>query len=121
MIEEARAEAVRVGSAAREEAQQRIAEARAAADDALGDARAVSEGLRKLGDMLGGHSERILRDVSTAHRELAQQLRVASGNASARASGGRAEQNGGNGEPEGDDRPRRGRLEGLEPPSWIDE
>ena len=130
MVEEARAEAVRVGSSAREEAQQRIAAARTAADEALTDARAISEGLRKLGDMLGTHSERILRDVTAAHRNLAAELRVAASNANTdrvgtagSASAPRERQaNGGDEGPARTSRSgERGPLEGLELPSWVDE
>lgn len=120
LVEEATAEAADIGAKAREEAQERIRAARGAADDALADARAVSEGLRKLGDMLGGHSERILRDVTGAHRRLAEELRIASTDAVAGQSsaGGRVEDGGGDG-----GRPREpGRgMPDLELPTWVDE
>ena len=71
-----------------------MADAERAADEALADARAMSAGLRRLGETLSRHAEEILRDVQTGHRRLRSELRVASGGgsaSSAEASPARAE------------------------------
>ena len=81
--------------------------------------------------MLGGHSERILRDVTAAHRALAAELRVAAEQRERRrlaaARGIELTRGGDGGEPVRE-RPRHARLaarprrlDGLEPPAWIDE
>nr|MDP8943781.1 hypothetical protein [Actinomycetota bacterium] len=41
--------------------------------------RAVSSGLRRLGETLEAHAERILLDVTAGHRELSADLRAAVG------------------------------------------
>lgn len=74
--EEAQAEAMKVREAARAEAAERVSAAEAAADEALADARAISSGLRRLGQSLEEYAERILRDVQTGHRRLRADLRV---------------------------------------------
>ena len=78
-VEEARGDARRVEERAREEAEALIEAARRAADEALAEARAVTSGLRRLGQTLEAHAERILADVTAAHRELSADLRVAVG------------------------------------------
>ena len=71
-------EARRTRDESRREAAERVAGAEKAADEALADARAVSGGLRRLGQALEEHAERILRDVQAGHRRLQADLRVAS-------------------------------------------
>jgi cell division septum initiation protein DivIVA len=58
---------------------QMVEGAQVAADEALADARAMSHGLRRLGEVLGEQADRILRDVQAAHKRLSADLRVASG------------------------------------------
>src|SRR4051812_9533240 len=72
-------EAARLGQQAQEEAAERVAVAEQAADEALADARAISSGLRRLGQSLEEYAERILRDVQAGHRRLRGDLRIAGG------------------------------------------
>ena len=72
-------EAARLGQQAQEEATERVAIAEQAADEALADARAISSGLRRLGQSLEEYAERILRDVQAGHRRLRGDLRIAGG------------------------------------------
>ena len=71
-------EARRLREESRREAAERVAGAEKAADEALADARAVSGGLKRLGQALEEHAERILRDVRAGHKRLHADLRVAS-------------------------------------------
>ena len=71
-------EARRLREESRREAAERVAGAEKAADEALADARAVSGGLKRLGQALEEHAERILRDVQAGHKRLQSDLRVAS-------------------------------------------
>jgi hypothetical protein len=72
----ARKEGVRVSDEARERAAQRVQGAQEAADEALAEARAVTTGLRRLGESLSSQADRILRDVQAAHRRISAELRV---------------------------------------------
>jgi hypothetical protein len=76
-------EAARLGEQAQTEAAERVALAEKAADEALADARAISSGLRRLGQTLEDYAERILRDVQAGHRRLRGDLRIAGGGAPA--------------------------------------
>jgi hypothetical protein len=76
--EEALAEAKRVREEAAAAAAERVAAAEKAADEALADARAISSGLRRLGQSLESYAEQILRDVQGGHRRMRANLRVAS-------------------------------------------
>jgi hypothetical protein len=76
-------EAARLGEQAQAEAAERVAVAEKAADEALADARAISSGLRRLGQSLEDYAERILRDVQAGHRRLRGDLRIAGGGAPA--------------------------------------
>ena len=76
-------EAARLGQQAQEEAAERVAIAEQAADEALADARAISSGLRRLGQSLEEYAERILRDVQAGHRRLRGDLRIAGGSPAA--------------------------------------
>jgi hypothetical protein len=70
-------EARRLRDDSRREAAERVVGAEKAADEALADARAVSGGLKRLGQALEEHAERILRDVQAGHKRLQADLRVA--------------------------------------------
>jgi hypothetical protein len=72
-------EAARLGQQSHTEAAERVAVAEKAADEALADARAISSGLRRLGQSLEDYAERILRDVQAGHRRLRGDLRIAGG------------------------------------------
>ena len=98
MIEDARKRAILLGSDARREAEAMLAEAKqesrhmreqtqravegrvAAADKAaaevLEEARTLSGGLHQLGKSLEDHADRILRDVSAAHKRMQADLRI---------------------------------------------
>ena len=163
ILEKARKQAVMLGADARREAEALIADARhesartreqtqravngrvaaaeKAAADVLEEARALSGGLRQLGKSLEDHAERILRDVSSAHKRMQADLRVGSpapaeavGAISADAGPARAStprsaparQAAANtraaAAPDGDgdgSRPRRSALDDLEVPSWV--
>jgi hypothetical protein len=75
--EEALVEAKRVRDEAQTAAAERVAAAEKAADEALADARAISSGLRRLGQSLESYAEQILRDVQGGHRRMRANLRVA--------------------------------------------
>src|SRR3954466_272376 len=81
--EEALKAAADLGTQAETEAAERVAVAEKAADEALADARAISSGLRRLGQSLEDYAERILRDVQAGHRRLRGDLRIAGGGPSA--------------------------------------
>lgn len=121
---DAQREAVRMGEDARRDARERIAAAQAAADEVLAEAKAVSAGLRQLGQLLTVHAERILRDVETSHRAISADLRAAGAHAGRTGRAGAAP-------PAGDEpgapgqRPRGGGgaspFADLEPPSWVEQ
>jgi hypothetical protein len=77
--DEALKAAASLGEQAQTEAAERVAVAEKAADEALADARAISSGLRRLGQSLEDYAERILRDVQAGHRRLRGDLRIAGG------------------------------------------
>jgi len=85
--QDARREAEALVGAAKEEADQireqtqravdgRVAAAEKAAAEVLEEARALSGGLRQLGRSLEEHADRILRDVTAAHKQMQADLRV---------------------------------------------
>jgi hypothetical protein len=129
--DEALKEAARLGQQAQEEAAERVAIAEKAADEALADARAISSGLRRLGQSLEEYAERILRDVQAGHRRLRGDLRIAGGapaastGASEADSPRRAAPNGVRGRAEGAPPERSGGRRGSTPfddidvPSWV--
>ena len=116
----------------------RVATAEKAAADVLEEARALSGGLRQLGKSLEDHAERILRDVTAAHKRMRAELRVGGSAAGEPASEalagaapappaaprsaparkafaeGRADGDGAHG-----GRPRRDPMDDLEVPSWV--
>lgn len=59
--------------------QGRVASAEKAAADVLQEARTLSGGLQQLGRSLGSQADRILRDVSAAHKRMQADLRISSG------------------------------------------
>jgi len=88
--QDARREAEALVGAAKEEADQireqtqravdgRVAAAEKAAAEVLEEARALSGGLRQLGRSLEEHADRILRDVTAAHKQMQADLRVGPG------------------------------------------
>ena len=106
--EEAQKEALKLGEESRKQATERVAAAEKAADEALADARAISGGLRRLGQSLEDYAEKILRDVQAGHRRLRGDLRIAGGGAPA-TPGERAR------------RASRGSaLEDIDVPSWVE-
>jgi len=114
--ERAQAEAIKLGEDSRKEATERVAEAEKAADEALADARAISGGLRRLGQSLEDYAERILRDVQAGHRRLRGDLRIASG--SPATPGERARRS----EPSTRGTPSSGRgspFEEIDVPEWV--
>ena len=124
-----RADAARLGQQAQTEAAERVAIAEKAADEALADARAISSGLRRLGQSLEEYAERILRDVQAGHRRLRGDLRIAGGGAPA-TPGERARRAATDGEREsapgstpapGSGSPRRGAnpFDEIDLPSWV--
>jgi hypothetical protein len=121
--DEAQKEATRLTQQARTEATERVSAAEKAADEALADARAISSGLRRLGQSLESYAEQILRDVQAGHRRLRGDLRVAGGGPPATPGerARRATAEGGDAaSTEGE--PRRGRrnpFEDIDVPSWV--
>lgn len=59
--------------------QGRVAAAEKAAADVLQEARTLSGGLQQLGRSLESQADRILRDVSAAHKRMQADLRISSG------------------------------------------
>jgi len=116
-------EAARLGQQAQEEAAERVAIAEQAADEALADARAISSGLRRLGQSLEEYAERILRDVQAGHRRLRGDLRIAGGGppASPAERAQRAAPEGGREPAPGRGGERRGAnpFDDIDVPSWV--
>jgi hypothetical protein len=116
VVDEARREAAAVRAETQRAVEGRVERAQRAADEVLADARALSEGLHQLGELLAEQGERILREVHAAHKRMQADLRV------------------GPGRPEGDpleaglppaarERPRPGTSrqprERLDVPTWV--
>ncbi len=76
LLEEARTEAEQAREQARRAAESRVAAAEEAAEQVLSEAKVLSTGLRRLGESLSEQGERILRDVSAAHKRMQGDLRV---------------------------------------------
>jgi hypothetical protein len=126
--DEALKEAAELGKQSQTEAAERVAVAEKAADEALADARAISSGLRRLGQSLEDYAERILRDVQAGHRRLRGDLRIAGGGAPA-TPGERARRAApaGNGEaapsqpqPSGTGRRGANPFEEIDVPAWVE-
>jgi hypothetical protein len=124
----ARAEAATIGDRARSEATKRVAGAKEAADEALAEARAVSSGLRQLGESLTAQAERILRDVQTAHRQITSDLRVATersrtgvgADGSSRGADDRSPSRSSSGRSAGGDRRESPFDDDIDLPSWVE-
>src|SRR3954467_14313778 len=121
--DEALKEAARLGQQSQTEAAERVAVAEKAADEALADARAISSGLRRLGQSLEDYAERILRDVQAGHRRLRGDLRIAGGGppASPAERAQRAAPEGGREPAPGRGGERRGAnpFDDIDVPSWV--
>ncbi|MEA2449007.1 MAG: hypothetical protein QOG63_939, partial [Thermoleophilaceae bacterium] len=115
---------------ARAAAAERVAAAEKAADEALADARAISSGLRRLGQSLESYAEQILRDVQGGHRRMRANLRVVSDLPASPGEGGRrrstapaapADDEAGAAKPA--DRPARSRrgnpIDEIDLPDWV--
>jgi hypothetical protein len=113
-------EARQLREESRRAAAERVAGAEKAADEALADARAMSGGLKRLGESLEEHAERILRDVQAGHKRLRGDLRVASeGPSSPRESVRRAEPPASSA-PSRAPRPARRRpFDDIDVPEWV--
>lgn len=132
LTEEARRDADKILSDAKEESgrlreqteiavQGRTASAEKAAADVLAEARTLSGGLTQLGRSLEGQAERILREVTAAHKRMQADLRIESGSSVAPAVAPPPE------ESRSDERPaqsgqssgwRANPFEDLDIPSW---
>ena len=77
ILGDAQAEAARVREKARRSVDGRVAAAERAAAEVLEEARALSGGLQQLGKALEAHADRILREVTAAHKRMQADLRVA--------------------------------------------
>jgi cell division septum initiation protein DivIVA len=76
VLEDAEHEAVVIREKARRSVDGRVVAAERAAAEVLEEARALSGGLRQLGKALESHADRILRDVTAAHKRMQADLRV---------------------------------------------
>jgi F0F1-type ATP synthase membrane subunit b/b' len=76
VLKEARHDAQQEREQAHRAAEARVAAAEKAAEDVLAEAKVLSTGLRRLGESLSEQGERILRDVTGAHRRMQADLRV---------------------------------------------
>jgi hypothetical protein len=76
LIDDAEKESAQLREQTRRQVQARTAAAEEAAEQVLSDARALSTGLRRLGEILGDQGERLMRDVQAAHRRMQADLRV---------------------------------------------
>lgn len=140
LIADAREECERAREQTRRAVQGRVAGAEQAAADVLEEARALSGGLHQLGKALEGHAERILRDVTAAHKRMQADLRVGATRGGAAGDDGsepvapssaasprsmparKAAARGdgrGNGVPPSDGSSRPNPLEDLEVPPWV--
>ncbi|MDQ4049061.1 MAG: hypothetical protein M3131_06750, partial [Actinomycetota bacterium] len=76
LLRDAREESARSREQTQRAVEGRVAAAERAAAEVLEEARALSGGLRQLGKSLEDHAERILRDVTAAHKRMQADLRV---------------------------------------------
>ena len=144
LLEDARKESARIREQTQRAVEGRVASAEKAAADVLEEARTLTSGLRQLGKSLEDHAERILRDVTAAHKRMQAELRVAGAPEPAVRPDSRVSdperplparpattrRSTAAGEPDGPkrsdgdgeaprERPRRNRLDDLEVPSWV--
>jgi hypothetical protein len=111
-VADAEQEARRIEQHAERQADVHVTEAQRAADEVLAEARAVSSGLRQLGETLESHAEGLLREVQAAHRSLTADLRLPPpGSDSEQPARGRRF---------GRTRTDSGGPEGLEVPEWVE-
>ncbi|MDX6707459.1 MAG: hypothetical protein QOI48_3305 [Solirubrobacteraceae bacterium] len=124
--DEALKEAAELGKQSETEAAERVAVAEKAADEALADARAISSGLRRLGQSLEDYAERILRDVQAGHRRLRGDLRIAGGGPPATPGERARRATGGEDDVAPTPRPPRSGRRGANPfeeidvPAWVE-
>jgi len=76
LVDDAHHDATQIREKARRSVEGRVVAAERAAAEVLEEARALSGGLRQLGKALEDHAERILRDVTAAHKRMQSDLRV---------------------------------------------
>jgi F0F1-type ATP synthase membrane subunit b/b' len=133
IVAEAQTEARQTREQTRRAVEGRVAGAERAAVEVLEEARTLASTLRRMGDALGAHGERILSDVQGAHRRMQAELRVGPdpdrrpepppGRSAGRfarrepASTPRPTRPAATRSPAGSE--RRNRLEELEVPSWV--
>ena len=77
-MKDANAEATRLRESTERAVQGRVASAEKAAAEVLAEARVLSGGLQQLGRSLEEQANRILRDVTAAHKRMQADLRIAS-------------------------------------------
>ena len=78
ILKDANAEATRLRESTERAVQGRVASAEKAAAEVLAEARVLSGGLQQLGRSLEEQANRILRDVTAAHKKMQADLRIAS-------------------------------------------
>lgn len=81
LVGDARQEADQIREQTQRAVDGRVAAAEKAAAEVLEEARALSGGLRQLGRSLEEHADRILRDVTAAHKRMQADMRVGPGSA----------------------------------------
>jgi hypothetical protein len=91
MLRQAHEQALRSREQTRRAIAGRVEKAEAAAAEVLDDALALSEGLRRLGNLLAEQGEDILRDIKRARREMRERLEVPVPDAPARPAVGEPE------------------------------
>jgi hypothetical protein len=79
IIDKARKESDQIREQTKRAVEGRVVTAEKAAAEVLAEARALSSGLRQLGQSLSGQAERILSDVQAAHKRMQADLRIAPG------------------------------------------
>jgi hypothetical protein len=79
ILDDAEKNAAQIREKTRRAVDGRVASAERAAAEVLEEARALSGGLRQLGKALESHADRILRDVTAAHKRMQSDLRVGGG------------------------------------------
>jgi hypothetical protein len=75
--EDAEKESAQIRDQTRRAVEGRVAAAEEVAAEVLAEARTLSSGLQRLGELLGDQGERILREVQAAHRRMQADLSVA--------------------------------------------
>ncbi|MBA2506639.1 MAG: hypothetical protein H0V29_11955 [Thermoleophilaceae bacterium] len=119
-LADARRKAIALGEDAKKEAAELVKAAQEAADDSLSEARAISAGLRQLGEALNDQAARILHDVQASHQRMQAQMKAPLGRGSdaipPSRPGGRRRST-----PPADPSPRGGSpFEDLDVPGWVE-